>query len=69
MFFMKIVNTFRNQPKIKNQRFITSKEDKKGHGWGIESVKHIVKKNNGEIFFDCSKEYFEVFVSINIENN
>ena len=69
MFFMKVINTFKKQPQIKKQRFLTSKEEKKGHGWGIESVKYIVKKYNGEIIFSCSKEYFEVFISINVMNN
>lgn len=68
MFFMKIINTFNVQPRMKNQRFLTSKIDKKGHGWGIESTKYIVKKYKGEIAFDYVKEYFEVLIAININD-
>lgn len=67
MFFLKVRNACKHQPKTKEQRFLTSKKDKERHGWGIESVKHIVEKYKGEISFCYSEEYFEVSVLINIE--
>lgn len=65
MFLLKVTNTCKLQPHIKNQRFLTNKENKEEHGWGIESVKHIVKKYNGDISFNSKENLFEVSIIIN----
>ena len=66
MFLLKVINTCKIQPHIKNERFLTNKENKKEHGWGIESVKYIVKKYNGDISFNNKKNLFEVSIIINL---
>ena len=48
----------------KNTKFYTSKKEKDEHGWGIESVKQIVRKYNGEIDFKYDKDFFEVEIII-----
>ena len=68
MFFLKVQNTCKKQPEIKEQRFLTSKKDRESHGWGIESVKHVVEKYKGEVTFRYAEEYFEVSVLINVDD-
>ncbi|MDC7286274.1 ATP-binding protein [Blautia schinkii] len=65
MFILRMKNTYLSEPNMKNNRFITSKKDKTKHGWGIESVKHIVEKYGGQIAFEYSGNIFEVSIIIN----
>ena len=57
-------NTSIYKPYEKNTKFYTSKKEKDEHGWGIESVKQIVRKYNGEIDFKYDKDFFEVEIII-----
>ena len=41
-------------------KFVTTKTDTSAHGYGIESVKHIVEKYQGEINFDYDEVMFQV---------
>lgn len=57
---LKIINS-KNQDLIKvGEKIITSKEDKKNHGIGLENVKQSVLRNNGKIKFNDFKDFFEV---------
>ena len=38
--------------------------DTAGHGWGIESVKHIVEKYNGSVDFSYDESFFDVVIII-----
>ena len=44
--------------------FITTKEDKANHGFGLENVKECIKKNNGQITIDTEKNIFRVLVCV-----
>ena len=63
-FIFKVKNTSIYKPYEKNTKFYTSKKEKDEHGWGIESVKQIVRKYNGEIDFKYDKDFFEVEIII-----
>lgn len=65
MFILKMKNSCLSEPTMKNNRFITDKKEKNKHGWGIESVKHIVEKYDGQIAFQYSSSIFEVSIIIN----
>lgn len=64
MLYFKIKNSCTARPTQKNHRFLTSKKDEKEHGWGIESVKFIVAKYNGDISFSYDGNFFEVKIII-----
>lgn len=64
MFFLSIYNSSRQKPNIKNNMFITTKEDKTAHGLGVESVKRIVNSHDGYINFQYSEKYFQVDILI-----
>lgn len=60
MLLLSIENSNFEMPKLKKDTFISSKTDKGMHGWGIESVKQIVEKYNGEIHFQYTEKLFQV---------
>ena len=64
MTFFKLRNSCMTKPNHNNFRFFTSKENPDDHGWGIESVKHIVNKYHGEISFHYDNAFFEVTIFI-----
>ena len=56
-------NTFLNPPKIINNRFQTTKHNKKTHGIGTQIIKSIAYNNNGTAVFNIDT-LFCVTVSI-----
>ena len=60
----KVWNTSSKSPYVKNGKFLTDKSDSSGHGWGIESVKYIVEKYEGEIIFRYDDSFFETVITI-----
>lgn len=65
MFIIIMKNAYLSEPSVKNNHFITNKSEKNKHGWGIESVKHIVGKYDGQITFKYNNSIFEVAIIIN----
>lgn len=65
MFILKLKNASISKPKTQNGRFITDKEEKNRHGWGLESVKRIVDKYGGHLMFRYDDTFFEASVMIN----
>lgn len=64
MLILKVKNTSIYKPYEKNNKFFTSKKEKAEHGWGIESVKQIVGKYDGEVDFKYDEKFFEVGIVI-----
>ena len=60
----KLWNSNSKLPNKKGKKFLTDKMDTAGHGWGIESVKHIVEKYNGSVHFSYDESFFEVDIII-----
>lgn len=60
MFGMTLWNTSSGEPLMKRGKFQTTKKDKLLHGWGLESVKGLVGKYDGEIGFHYDARSFEV---------
>lgn len=64
MLLLKIENSSSQLPQMKNGVFISNKNNKNDHGFGIESVKRIVDEHEGEIHFQYSENYFQVEILI-----
>ena len=64
MFYLVMRNSCKSQPRQKGSRFLTTKKNSDDHGWGIESVKHVVEKYQGSISFQYMDNYFEVKIMI-----
>lgn len=67
MFLISMENVSNSIPVQRKERFLTSKKDTGSHGWGIESIKHIVKKYGGTIDFIYDSLKFEVQIMIELE--
>lgn len=65
MTMLRVVNNKVNKITKFNGRFISSKKNKDIHGWGIENIKQIVKKYNGDVQVKYDKEIFEVCLNLN----
>lgn len=57
MLFVRVENTY-NGPEITGGELETSKEDKQYHGFGIKSMRHIVKKYGGELDVNTANGLF-----------
>lgn len=57
MLFVRVENTY-NGPDIAGGELETSKEDKQYHGFGIKSMRHIVKKYGGEMDVNAANGLF-----------
>ena len=69
LLFIEITNSMGNAPIIKNGVILTSKKNKKLHGYGLKSVKRIVEKCNGTFSFSMEEGVFKVNLSFfEIEN-
>lgn len=65
MFILKIKNTCIKRAVSEKKRFVTDKDEKEKHGWGIESTKQIISKYNGDITFLYDFKNFEVRMILN----
>lgn len=54
---------FSQRPIKRNNKFITSKEDKNLHGYGLKSVQRIVEKYDGIITYETENKIFTTSLS------
>lgn len=64
--FIKIDNFYVNQLNVVNGVFLTTKENKQNHGYGIRSIKGIVEKYGGSITISTENHWFSVMVLLPI---
>lgn len=64
---LKFTNTKNNEIKFTDNRIQTTKDDKKIHGIGLASIKHIVKKYEGEVIVNYSEDEFILKIMIPIK--
>ena len=65
MFMLKIKNSCMKKAFRDKMRFVTDKEEKEKHGFGIASAQYIVNQYNGEMDFAYDDKIFEVKILIN----
>lgn len=65
LLLIELSNSSNELPTVRNNRFITSKPDTDIHGFGIESVRQIVRKYNGTENFQYDKMSFNVQFVLN----
>ena len=59
---IKCENTVHTEPEIQSGRIATTKSDKKHHGIGIESIRHIVRNYSGNVTLHCAQFLFKIEV-------
>ena len=62
VFKLKIENTYLIEPDKRGKHFVSNKEDKELHGWGIENVKEVVNRYEGEIDIKYGNGIFLVII-------
>lgn len=65
--FIKISNPYDGERLVKDGEYITTKNEEKNHGLGIRSVKKIVEKYDGSIFFSEEEGKFVVKLVLMID--
>ena len=63
---IRVENCYEEQPKTDGKNLVTSKEDKRYHGFGIKSIKTTVKKYGGSTAIQAEKGWFEIRILIPI---
>lgn len=66
--FIKVTNTIKESTKEKKSWLKTKKENKENHGFGILSIKSIVRKYEGSLDFYESNQVFNAEVLLKIPN-
>lgn len=65
-FMLHLLNSSSKSPELKGEQFITDKENKNEHGMGVEQVRRIIEKYDGDVSFQHSRESFEVKIIVPI---
>lgn len=63
---IKIENSFQGELKMKNQLPVTTKEDRRYHGFGVKSMKEIAEKYKGSLTVSAKDGWFELRILIPI---
>jgi hypothetical protein len=63
---IRVENCFDEEPICDGENIVTSKNDKRYHGFGIKSIKNTVKKYGGNTDIEVSKGWFEIRILIPI---
>lgn len=61
---IRISNSAIEPPVLKNGQLITTKQDKRYHGWGMQSVKSAVEKYNGTVEYSYTDFMFTVSIML-----
>ena len=61
---LSIYNYFNNEIKIEDGVPLTSKKDKKEHGFGFKSIKNVTEKYGGALTFETDKDIFRLQITI-----
>ena len=63
-FILKVENSKVNKVNIKNNNFVTDKNNKFYHGLGISNIKNSVEKYNGETVINYTDDRFTIKILI-----
>ncbi|MEC9484856.1 MAG: GHKL domain-containing protein [Candidatus Izemoplasma sp.] len=62
-FVITKLENYYETPIIKgNNAFLTTKKDKKRHGYGLKSIKALVEKHSGELSIDTTNNWFKLVI-------
>lgn len=64
MFFLDISNNYAKDPITQQGEYVSTKQQKDSHGYGIKSAKRIVEKYDGILLFHNANRKFEVKMSV-----
>ena len=59
-----VENDYEHELKVKDNKFLSTKEDAYRHGYGLENVKECVERNQGYFSISTENHRFKVMLSI-----
>jgi two-component system sensor histidine kinase AgrC len=62
--FLTIKNPVSKDIFIHNNTILTSKEDKKSHGFGLLSINRVTKKYDGNLSLSCINKEFTISIDL-----
>lgn len=69
MFLLLLENSNAVMPVSKKEKFVSSKKESEFHGYGVESIKYITEKYDGEVEFTYDEKVFRVRINIQVKEN
>ena len=67
MLLIRVSNPFKTAIKTENGKIVTTKADKKNHGYGLRSVEEAVAKYHGTIKIEADENIFTITVALYVE--
>ena len=68
LFVLKVSNPIREVPRQEGGRFLTEKQDRSRHGFGILSMQEIVRRHGGGIQIQTSGGVFALLLYLPLED-
>lgn len=68
MLFIEIKNTFKEEPVSGSEGLVTTKRDKKNHGFGLKTMEQLTKKYDGFIDYETKEGWFCLSINLNLRD-
>ena len=68
MLFIEIKNTFKEEPVSGLEGLVTTKRDKKNHGFGLKTMEQLTKKYDGFISYETKESWFCLSINLNLRD-
>lgn len=68
MLFIEIKNTFKEEPVSGSEGLVTTKRDKKNHGFGLKTMEQLTKKYEGAIDYEAKEGWFCLSINLNLRD-
>ena len=63
---VRVTNDYKNKPENDGKRFISTKQDKSKHGWGIKIMEQMIQKYDGSIGYKVDEKFVIIDIMINV---
>lgn len=61
---IRIENYYEDRLEIDGENYLTTKDDKKYHGYGIKSIKYTADKYDGAVYINTDNNWFDIKIAI-----
>ena len=61
---IRIENYYEDVLKTDGENYVTTKDDKRSHGWGIKSIKYTADRYDGAVYINTDHNWFDIKIAI-----
>ena len=61
---IRIENYYEDELKTDGENYVTTKRDKRHHGWGIKSIKYTADRYDGAVYINTENNWFDIKIAI-----